>query len=428
VRVTVGEVGHALLRYAAPDEIGFASQDAGPWSATLETDDAGRFSADGLAPGEYTLIASDPAGTTRGLAFTSVKLRPGEPRDLRLALRPPAYVVGAVSGLDLDPNLVALDLVPRHGIANVVFRPRFDRLERDAGGWSLRSVALPPLIEWDLVATRRDVLSTTLLRSPVDAHPGEETKIALALDSGASLRGRVVDESGNAVPGVSVVATSNKEPETERGTSTDLQGRYELRGLRPGTWRLDAKRCSMRKTETPGAIVEAPVLDVSGRRSVLITDAVEYEADVNVAAFKAPSVGEPAPEFEVLLLDGRTLALSQLRGRPVLLFGWASFDPLSRAELGRFAASYSAWSERGLEIVGIALDEEPGLVRRIVASRAPPWPQAAPGPIEANPIAKLHGLVTVPSTVLIGSDGRIAALLLTGDSLDRAIEGLLERR
>lgn len=38
----------------------------------------------------------------------------------------------------------------------------------------------------------------------------------------------------------------------------------------------------------------------------------------------APLAGKPAPEFNVTLMDGRVIALKDLRGKPVLVNFWAS--------------------------------------------------------------------------------------------------------
>ena len=38
----------------------------------------------------------------------------------------------------------------------------------------------------------------------------------------------------------------------------------------------------------------------------------------------SPPVGKPAPEFSVTLTDGRTVALKDFRGKPVLVSFWAS--------------------------------------------------------------------------------------------------------
>jgi len=43
-----------------------------------------------------------------------------------------------------------------------------------------------------------------------------------------------------------------------------------------------------------------------------------------IGAAVPPPVGKPAPEFSVTLTDGRTVALKDFRGNPVLVNFWAS--------------------------------------------------------------------------------------------------------
>jgi cytochrome oxidase Cu insertion factor (SCO1/SenC/PrrC family) len=38
----------------------------------------------------------------------------------------------------------------------------------------------------------------------------------------------------------------------------------------------------------------------------------------------APLTGKPAPDFTVMLMDGRVVALKDLRGKPVLVNFWSS--------------------------------------------------------------------------------------------------------
>jgi len=57
---------------------------------------------------------------------------------------------------------------------------------------------------------------------------------AAAQDTG-SVEGSVVDETGAALPGANVVI-----PDTDRGSSTDASGTFELTGLEPGTYNLRA--------------------------------------------------------------------------------------------------------------------------------------------------------------------------------------------
>ena len=61
-----------------------------------------------------------------------------------------------------------------------------------------------------------------------------------AQTSGASLRGRVVDESGSAVPGVTVTAT-NTQTGLQRVAVTESDGSYRFLALPVGSYRITAE-------------------------------------------------------------------------------------------------------------------------------------------------------------------------------------------
>jgi hypothetical protein len=77
------------------------------------------------------------------------------------------------------------------------------------------------------------------------------------------------------------------------------------------------------------------------------------------------------------------------------------------------------------EIVGVSVDEDVGLVPRFAASRGLLWPQTALGPEARNPIAKLYNAHSTPMTVLVDAEGRIAAVNLLGEPLEKKIAELV---
>ncbi|MFA7179452.1 MAG: TlpA disulfide reductase family protein [Dehalococcoidales bacterium] len=67
------------------------------------------------------------------------------------------------------------------------------------------------------------------------------------------------------------------------------------------------------------------------------------------------SAGNPAPDFELPLLDGESIALSSLQGRPVLLNFWALSCPYCLAEMPYIQQAHNTYSneEQGLAVVTI---------------------------------------------------------------------------
>ncbi len=63
-----------------------------------------------------------------------------------------------------------------------------------------------------------------------------------------------------------------------------------------------------------------------------------------------------APHFALKNLKGNTLDLEDLRGKVVLLNFFATWCPPCRQEIPDFVRLYEKFKDKGLEIVGIALD------------------------------------------------------------------------
>src|SRR5947209_7302356 len=72
-----------------------------------------------------------------------------------------------------------------------------------------------------------------------------------------------------------------------------------------------------------------------------------------------PQVGEPAPEFEARDGAGATVRLSELRGRPVVLYFYPKDDtPGCTREACGFRDEYTALQDAGVVLLGVSPDDE----------------------------------------------------------------------
>jgi peroxiredoxin len=78
-------------------------------------------------------------------------------------------------------------------------------------------------------------------------------------------------------------------------------------------------------------------------------------------------VGDTAPDFPMTLINGGQISLSQLRGQVVLLNFWATWCGPCRLELPALNGIYRDRHDRGLAIVGIDVDTDPGDARAFLA-------------------------------------------------------------
>ncbi len=92
------------------------------------------------------------------------------------------------------------------------------------------------------------------------------------------------------------------------------------------------------------------------------TEPQPSQPDGNPAA-AAPKEGAPAPEFELLDLEGKTVSLSDYKGKPVMLNFWATWCTACMYEMPFFEEGYSEWTEQGLTLLAVNVGETPGKVQ-----------------------------------------------------------------
>ena len=80
--------------------------------------------------------------------------------------------------------------------------------------------------------------------------------------------------------------------------------------------------------------------------------------------FLPVEVGTEAPEVVAHDLDGRPVALSDLRGEVVLLNIWATWCPPCREEMPSMQRLHEKLGPQGLKVVAVSIDAAPGRTDR----------------------------------------------------------------
>ncbi len=136
--------------------------------------------------------------------------------------------------------------------------------------------------------------------------------------------------------------------------------------------------------------------------------------------------GYPAPELRFLTFPaGQPLALSDLRGKVVLVDFWATWCGPCMSELPFLLDLYAAHSARGFEIVGVSLDTSERDLRAVLAGRDIRWPVAFEGKSWDNSLAQLYRVYQIPTSYLLDRSGIIRYRDLHGEDLVRGVEELL---
>ncbi len=140
-----------------------------------------------------------------------------------------------------------------------------------------------------------------------------------------------------------------------------------------------------------------------------------------------PRQGDIAKEIGLPSLDGDTIKLSSLKGKVVLLDFWASWCVPCRVSNRNLTKVYSKYKDKGFEIFGVSLDDEPGAWKAAVKRDKVSWLQVnEPGGWMAK-AALDWDVMAIPTSYLIDKEGRLLAMDLTEKQLEKALETLLDK-
>jgi len=81
----------------------------------------------------------------------------------------------------------------------------------------------------------------------------------------------------------------------------------------------------------------------------------ETTEDIPGAKLSSLREGAEAPDFELNTLDGKTIKLSDYRGKKVILNFWATWCPPCKAEMPHMQNFYEEYNDQGVEILAVNL-------------------------------------------------------------------------
>jgi len=120
-----------------------------------------------------------------------------------------------------------------------------------------------------------------------------------------------------------------------------------------------------------------------------------------------PLVDRQAPDISLQTVDGETVTLASLRGRPVIVNFWASWCIPCRDEFPLLVDAYDRHSADGLEILGIIHDDGPEAASSFASSYGATWPLLLDPDDDAW---RAYMAAFVPITYYVDRDGIIRSV------------------
>lgn len=144
-----------------------------------------------------------------------------------------------------------------------------------------------------------------------------------------------------------------------------------------------------------------------------------------LALAKKTDVGQPAPDFTLADVDGKTQSLLAHKGKYVLLDFWASWCGPCRAENPNVVKAYNAYKGKGFEVVGVSLDEDRAAWQQAIAKDGLAWTQLSDLKGWKSDVAGLYGVRGIPMNYLLDKDGKIVGKGLRGEALEKKLAELM---
>ena len=133
----------------------------------------------------------------------------------------------------------------------------------------------------------------------------------------------------------------------------------------------------------------------------------------------------PGSSFpEMILIDSskRSLKITDLKGKVVLIDIWASWCKPCRAEMPKLISLYEKYKDKGFVVITISLDEHKEKWLKAIHDDSLPWIHFCDlVDIEKNILSKKWGIVSIPYNFLIDKNGILVDKEMSLDKLEREL-------
>lgn len=135
--------------------------------------------------------------------------------------------------------------------------------------------------------------------------------------------------------------------------------------------------------------------------------------------------GSVAPEFRLKGPDGKELALSDFRGKYVVLDFWASWCGDCRRDIPNIKALYETYSKKGVEFVGVSFDDNAERWQNAIKEFGLKYHQVSElKKWKTTDIYAAYGIKWIPTIYIIGPDGKVKLATVLSERAEQFLHNL----
>ena len=150
----------------------------------------------------------------------------------------------------------------------------------------------------------------------------------------------------------------------------------------------------------------------------------QQDPDVQYGA-QLLKAGSVAPEFRLKEPDGKELALSDFRGKYVVLDFWASWCGDCRKDIPNIKALYEKYSPKGVEFVGVSFDDNAERWQNAIKEFGLKYHQVSElKKWKTTDIYAAYGIKWIPTIYIIGPDGKVKLATVLSERAEQFLHNL----